>query len=184
MFLNWGLFPLESQKSCCNTASEHPPYILILCHLELFIIWCLWLVVSAVTSHLDRHGRSCLFFDECKVVELFLSCHLFFLNTSDVTLCEEAVFQSLSSLHLSSVPLERLLENLPGRKVDLKSLERLKKACSPQQQVLQLLRLWREQNKDHDKLYRIIQGRKTTLSRFVILFFYSSLCFKACMLFL
>lgn len=77
---------------------------------------------------------------------------------TDVTLCEEAVFQSLSSLRLSSVPLERLLENLPGRKVDRKSLEKLKKACSPQQQVLQLLRLWREQNKDQDKLYGIIQG--------------------------
>ncbi|XP_042346187.1 tumor necrosis factor receptor superfamily member 11B-like [Plectropomus leopardus] len=77
---------------------------------------------------------------------------------TDVTLCEEAVFQSLSSLRLSSVPLERLLESLPGRKVDRKSLERLKKACSPQQQVLQLLRLWREQNKDQDKMYGIIQG--------------------------
>ncbi|XP_078109517.1 tumor necrosis factor receptor superfamily member 11B-like [Sander vitreus] len=77
---------------------------------------------------------------------------------TDVTLCEEAVFQSLSSLRLSSVPLERLLESLPGRSVDRKSLERLKKACSPQQQVLQLLRLWREQNKDQDKMYSIIQG--------------------------
>lgn len=76
----------------------------------------------------------------------------------DVTLCEEAVFQSLASLRLSSVPLERLLESLPGRRVDRKSLERLKKACSPQQQVLHLLRLWREQNKDQDKLYGIIQG--------------------------
>ncbi|KAE8288573.1 Tumor necrosis factor receptor superfamily member 11B Osteoprotegerin Precursor [Larimichthys crocea] len=77
---------------------------------------------------------------------------------NDVTLCEEAVYQSLSSLRLSSVPLERLLESLPGRRVDRKSLERLKKVCSPQQQVLQLLRLWREQNKDQDKLYGIIQG--------------------------
>lgn len=76
----------------------------------------------------------------------------------DVTLCEEAVYQSLSSLRLSSVPLERLLESLPGRKVDHKSLERLKKTCSPQQQVLQLLRLWRERNKDQDKLYGIIRG--------------------------
>lgn len=83
----------------------------------------------------------------------------------DVTLCEEAVYQPLSSLRLSSVPLERLLENLPGRKVDRKSLERLRKACSPQQQVLQLLRLWREQNKDQDKLYGIIQGT-TTLCTF------------------
>ncbi|XP_041844965.1 tumor necrosis factor receptor superfamily member 11B-like [Melanotaenia boesemani] len=77
---------------------------------------------------------------------------------TDVTLCEEAVFQSLASLRLSSMPLERLLESLPGQKVDPKSLERLKKACSPQQQVLQLLRLWRKQNKDHDKMYGIIQG--------------------------
>ncbi|XP_076008653.1 tumor necrosis factor receptor superfamily member 11B-like [Genypterus blacodes] len=77
---------------------------------------------------------------------------------TDVTLCEEAVFQSLASLRLSSVPLERLLESLPGRKVDHKNLEKLKKACSPQQQVLLLLRLWREQNKDQDKLYGIIQG--------------------------
>lgn len=68
------------------------------------------------------------------------------------------MFQSLSSLRLSSVPVERLLESLPGRRVDHKSLEKVKKACSPQQQVLQLLRLWREQNKDHDKMYGIIQG--------------------------
>nr|XP_040020293.1 tumor necrosis factor receptor superfamily member 11B-like [Gasterosteus aculeatus aculeatus] len=77
---------------------------------------------------------------------------------TDVTLCEEAIFQSLSSLRLSSVPLERLLESLPGHKVDRMSLERLKKACPPQQQVLQLLRLWRKQNKDQDKMYAIIQG--------------------------
>ncbi|XP_061574266.1 tumor necrosis factor receptor superfamily member 11B-like [Cololabis saira] len=77
---------------------------------------------------------------------------------NDVTLCEDAVFQSLASLQLSSVPLERLLESLPGQRVDHKSLERLKKSCSPQQQVLQLLRLWKEQNKDQDKLYGIIQG--------------------------
>ena len=75
-----------------------------------------------------------------------------------MTLCEEAVFQSLASLQLSSVPLERLLESLPGQRVDHKSLEKLKKSCSPQQQVLQLLRLWKEQNKDQDKLYGIIQG--------------------------
>ncbi|XP_052372085.1 tumor necrosis factor receptor superfamily member 11B-like isoform X2 [Oncorhynchus keta] len=77
---------------------------------------------------------------------------------TDVSLCEEAIFQSLASLRLSSVPLERLLESLPGKKVDRKSLEKLKKACSPQQQILLLLRLWREQNKDQVKLYGIIQG--------------------------
>lgn len=90
--------------------------------------------------------------------------HFFFFLFLDVTLCEEAVYQSLSSLRLSSVPLERLLESLPGRKVDRKSLERLKKTCSPQQQVLQLLRLWRERNKDQDKLYGIIRGMVATPS--------------------
>uniref|UniRef100_A0A3Q3W9R8 TNFR-Cys domain-containing protein n=1 Tax=Mola mola TaxID=94237 RepID=A0A3Q3W9R8_MOLML len=78
-------------------------------------------------------------------------------STSD-SVCATQDKTSLSSLRLSSVPLERLLESLPGRRVDRKSLERLKKSCSPQQQVLQLLRLWREQNKDQDKLYGIIQG--------------------------
>nr|XP_057909327.1 tumor necrosis factor receptor superfamily member 11B-like isoform X2 [Doryrhamphus excisus] len=77
---------------------------------------------------------------------------------TDVFLCEEAVFQSLASLQLSSVPLERLLESLPGRRVDRKNVERLKKSCLPQQQVLQLLRLWRQQNKDQDKQYGIIKG--------------------------
>lgn len=77
---------------------------------------------------------------------------------TDVSLCEEAIFQSLASLRLSSLPLEQLLESLPGRRVDRKSLERLRKACSPQQKLLQLLRLWKEQNKDQDKLHDIIQG--------------------------
>lgn len=72
---------------------------------------------------------------------------------TDMSLCEEAVFQSLTSLRLSAVSLERILEHLPGQRVDRKSLDRLKKVCSPQQQVLQLLRLWRQQNKDQDKLW-------------------------------
>ncbi|XP_026149146.1 tumor necrosis factor receptor superfamily member 11B isoform X1 [Mastacembelus armatus] len=77
---------------------------------------------------------------------------------TDVALCEEAAFQSLVLLRLSSLPLERLVESLPGRRVDRKFMDTLKKACSPQQQVLQLLRLWRDQNKDQDKLSGIIQA--------------------------
>ena len=76
-----------------------------------------------------------------------------------MTLCEETIFQSLASLQLSAVPVERLMESLPGRRVDRKGLERLRKACDHQQQILQLLRLWRERNRDQDKLYGIIQGR-------------------------
>ncbi|XP_062847886.1 tumor necrosis factor receptor superfamily member 11B-like [Trichomycterus rosablanca] len=77
---------------------------------------------------------------------------------ADVSLCEEAIFQFLSSPSLASVPLEQLLESLPGRKVDWKSVERLKKTCNPEQQAPYLLRLWREQNKDKGKLHNIIQG--------------------------
>ncbi|XP_028842396.1 tumor necrosis factor receptor superfamily member 11B-like [Denticeps clupeoides] len=77
---------------------------------------------------------------------------------TDTTLCEEAIFQFLSSPRLASVPVEWLLESLPGRKVDWKNVERLRKTCSPQQQILHLLRLWREQNKDQEKLSRLIQG--------------------------
>ncbi|GAA6095207.1 tumor necrosis factor receptor superfamily member 11B-like [Tachysurus ichikawai] len=74
----------------------------------------------------------------------------------DITLCEEAMFQFLLSPPFTSVDL--LLETLPGRKVDKNSVEPLKKKCSPEQQALHLLRLWREQNKDQGKLYSIIQG--------------------------
>ncbi|XP_007256891.3 tumor necrosis factor receptor superfamily member 11B isoform X1 [Astyanax mexicanus] len=77
---------------------------------------------------------------------------------NDITLCEEVIFQFLSSPTLASVSVERLLESLPGRRVDWKSVEHLKKTCSPQQQALYLLRLWREQNRDQDKLHIIIQG--------------------------
>jgi len=82
-----------------------------------------------------------------------------FHDLPEITLCEEAIFQFLASPPLASFPVERLSESLPGRKVDWKSVERLKKSCSPQQQALHLLRLWREQNKDQDKLLSIIQGQ-------------------------
>ncbi|XP_026881371.2 tumor necrosis factor receptor superfamily member 11B-like [Electrophorus electricus] len=76
----------------------------------------------------------------------------------DITLCEDAIFQFLLSPLLPWAPVERLLDSLPGRRVDWKNLEHLKKSCTRQQQVTQVLRLWREQNKDQDKLYSIIQG--------------------------
>lgn len=92
--------------------------------------------------------------DHCALM-LMLSVSLFW--CVDITLCEEAMFQFLLSPPLASVDL--LLESLPGRKVDKKNVEPLKKKCSPEQQALHLLRLWREQNKDQGKLYSIIQGQ-------------------------
>lgn len=87
-----------------------------------------------------------------------------FHHLPEITLCEEAIFQFLASPPLASVPVEHLSESLPGRKVDWKSVEKLKKSCSPQQQALHLLRLWREQNKDQDKLLSIIQGHHLSLA--------------------
>ncbi|XP_076827449.1 tumor necrosis factor receptor superfamily member 11B-like [Brachyhypopomus gauderio] len=77
---------------------------------------------------------------------------------NDITLCEDATFQFLSSVPQARTPVESLLDSLPGRRVDWKRLEHLKKVCTPQQQAVRLLRLWKEQNKDQDKLHSIIQG--------------------------
>ncbi|XP_035286860.1 tumor necrosis factor receptor superfamily member 11B-like isoform X1 [Anguilla anguilla] len=102
-----------------------------------------------------------------------LQCH------TDVMLCEEVILQFLSSLHfLSALPLHTVAASLPGRKLDSTSVEQVNKTCSPKQQVLQLLILWRERNKHHRRLFGITKGvkhcekvvsrssafRKTTLS--------------------
>ncbi|XP_006636132.1 tumor necrosis factor receptor superfamily member 11B [Lepisosteus oculatus] len=81
-----------------------------------------------------------------------LQCH------SDITLCEEAIFQFIVSQGLSSLQLDLLIENLPGKKVDNKKIEKLRKTCSPKQQILHLLKLWVQQNKDQDSMFSIIQG--------------------------
>ncbi|KAG7458005.1 hypothetical protein MATL_G00233330 [Megalops atlanticus] len=78
---------------------------------------------------------------------------------TDIALCEEVILQFLASIHfLSALPLGTVMDSLPGRKVDRSSVEQIKKECSPKQQVLQLLRLWREQNRDRERLFGIIQG--------------------------
>nr|XP_023683484.1 tumor necrosis factor receptor superfamily member 11B-like [Paramormyrops kingsleyae] len=73
-------------------------------------------------------------------------------------LCEEIIFQFLGSKQLSTLQLDSLSDQLPGRKVDRRSVERMMKACGAQQGVLLLLRLWREQNRDQERLFGIIGG--------------------------
>ncbi|XP_036410962.1 tumor necrosis factor receptor superfamily member 11B-like [Megalops cyprinoides] len=78
---------------------------------------------------------------------------------TDIMLCEEVILQFLASIHfLSTLPLDTVTDSLPGRKVDRSSVEQIKKECSPKQQVLQLFRLWRQQNRDRERLFGIIQG--------------------------
>ncbi|XP_061111885.1 tumor necrosis factor receptor superfamily member 11B-like [Conger conger] len=82
-----------------------------------------------------------------------LQCH------TDVMLCEEVILQFLSSLHfLSALPLDTVAASLPGRKLESRSVEHVKNACGPKQQVLQLLRLWRERNRDQGRLFGIVKG--------------------------
>ncbi|KAJ8395284.1 hypothetical protein AAFF_G00034860 [Aldrovandia affinis] len=82
-----------------------------------------------------------------------LQCH------TDIMLCEDIILQFLASLDfLSALPLDAVTDSLPGRKVDRSSVERVKKMCYPKQQVLQLLRLWTERNRNGGRLFGIIQG--------------------------
>ncbi|XP_007423402.1 tumor necrosis factor receptor superfamily member 11B isoform X1 [Python bivittatus] len=76
----------------------------------------------------------------------------------DVTLCEEAFFRFIVPKKLTSTWLNTLMDSLPGIKVNLENTERIKQKHSPQDQTFQLLKLWKQQNKDHSMVKNIVQG--------------------------
>ncbi|KAF7247072.1 Tumor necrosis factor receptor superfamily member 11B [Varanus komodoensis] len=76
----------------------------------------------------------------------------------DVTLCEEAFFRFGVPTKLSPNWLETLKDSLPGVKVDMETTESIKRRHSPQEQIFQLLKLWKQQNKDHKMVKNIMQG--------------------------
>ncbi|XP_015672876.1 tumor necrosis factor receptor superfamily member 11B [Protobothrops mucrosquamatus] len=78
----------------------------------------------------------------------------------DVTLCEEAFFRFIvpKKLSLSSPWLNTLMDSLPGMKISLENRERIKQKSSLQDQTFLLLKLWKEQNKDHNTVKNIAQG--------------------------
>ncbi|XP_026545353.1 tumor necrosis factor receptor superfamily member 11B [Notechis scutatus] len=76
----------------------------------------------------------------------------------DVTLCEEAFFRFIVPRKLSSTWLNTLMDSLPGEKINLENRERIKQKSSLQDQTFQLLKLWKEQNKDHSTVKNIVQG--------------------------
>ncbi|KAG8133903.1 hypothetical protein E2320_011644 [Naja naja] len=59
---------------------------------------------------------------------------------------------------LSSTWLNTLMDSLPGEKINLENREQIKQKSNLQDQTFQLLKLWKEQNKDHSTVKNIVQG--------------------------
>lgn len=76
----------------------------------------------------------------------------------DVTLCEEAFFRFAIPTKLTPNWLNVLMDRLPGTKVNEETIERIKQRHSPQEQTFQLLKLWKQENKDDNMVRKIIQG--------------------------
>uniref|UniRef100_A0A8D0GJZ9 TNF receptor superfamily member 11b n=1 Tax=Sphenodon punctatus TaxID=8508 RepID=A0A8D0GJZ9_SPHPU len=75
----------------------------------------------------------------------------------DVTLCEEAFFRFAVPTKLTPSWLNLLMDSLPGTKLNAETVERIKQTRGYQEQTFQLLKLWKQQNKDHDMVKKIIQ---------------------------
>lgn len=54
--------------------------------------------------------------------------------------------------------LNTLADNLPGTKISTENIEQIKQRHSSQEQTFQLLKLWKQQNKEQDMVKKIIQG--------------------------
>ncbi|KAJ7338083.1 hypothetical protein JRQ81_010637 [Phrynocephalus forsythii] len=81
----------------------------------------------------------------------------------DVTLCEEAFFRFAVPTKLKSNWLDILRDGLPGVKVSEDAIEKIKEKHSSQEQTYQLLKLWKQQNKDSKNIYRGIDLCENTV---------------------
>ena len=52
--------------------------------------------------------------------------------------------------------LNTLADNLPGTKISTENIERIKQRHSSQEQTFQLLKLWKQQNKEQDMVRNLI----------------------------
>ncbi|XP_074841734.1 tumor necrosis factor receptor superfamily member 11B isoform X2 [Carettochelys insculpta] len=75
----------------------------------------------------------------------------------DVTLCEEALFRFAVPEKLTHDGLNVLTSDLPRTKVNIENIERIKQKHSSQEQMFQLLKLWKQQNKEQDMVKKIVQ---------------------------
>ncbi|XP_003224876.1 tumor necrosis factor receptor superfamily member 11B [Anolis carolinensis] len=72
----------------------------------------------------------------------------------DITLCEEAFFRFAAPTKVPPGWLDTLKDSLPGIKVSAEIVERIKQRHSSQEQTFQLLKLWKQKNKDHKNVIR------------------------------
>ncbi|KFQ33745.1 Tumor necrosis factor receptor superfamily member 11B [Mesitornis unicolor] len=75
----------------------------------------------------------------------------------DVTLCEEAFFRFAVPTFLVPNWLNVLADSLPGTKLSMENIERMKERHTPQEQTFQLFKVWKQQNKEQDMVKKIIQ---------------------------
>ncbi|XP_006130840.1 tumor necrosis factor receptor superfamily member 11B [Pelodiscus sinensis] len=75
----------------------------------------------------------------------------------DVTLCEEALFRFAVPEKITPNWLNVLTDGLPGTKINAEHIERIIQKHSPQEQMFQLLKLWKQQNKEQDIFKKIVQ---------------------------
>lgn len=83
---------------------------------------------------------------------------------SDVTLCEEALFRFAVPEKLTPNWLNVLTDGLPGTKINAENIEMIKQKRSSQEQMFQLLKLWKQQNKEQDMVKKIIQGNSDSIA--------------------
>uniref|UniRef100_U3IQD3 TNF receptor superfamily member 11b n=1 Tax=Anas platyrhynchos platyrhynchos TaxID=8840 RepID=U3IQD3_ANAPP len=86
-----------------------------------------------------------------------------FFFISDVTLCEEALFRFAVPTLLVPNWLNLLADSLPGTKLSTENIERIKQRHGSQEQTFQLMKLWKQQNKEQDIAKKINQGTHTHL---------------------
>ncbi|XP_066846792.1 tumor necrosis factor receptor superfamily member 11B isoform X2 [Anser cygnoides] len=75
----------------------------------------------------------------------------------DVTLCEEALFRFAVPTLLVPNWLNLLADSLPGTKLSTENIERIKQRHGSQEQTFQLMKLWKQQNKEQDIAKKINQ---------------------------
>lgn len=68
------------------------------------------------------------------------------------------MFRFAVPTHLTPNWLNTLADNLPGTKISTENIEQIKQRHSSQEQTFQVLKLWKQQNKEQDTVKKIIQG--------------------------
>ncbi|XP_043922862.1 tumor necrosis factor receptor superfamily member 11B [Protopterus annectens] len=79
-------------------------------------------------------------------------------SKTDKRLCEEAVYKFIVPGELTADKMNILVSILPGRKLNNKDTERITQTYQFQEQMFQVLKLWKHKNEDNDVVKYIEQG--------------------------